>query len=175
MNGGGFAACLTPHTTDPLPDGEHPFEVRAVDQAGNADPSAIRRRFAIDTTAPDAELVAKRGLKAGRRIRIDVSCDEDCGLTAKGRAVVPKAAHKGPTNGGAAVARKSFRLAKTTGASGPGGTTTLKLVPAGPRAKRRIARRVERGSKGKAKILVRAVDPLGNAARRRLTVGLGTR
>ncbi|MDX6632106.1 MAG: large repetitive protein [Solirubrobacterales bacterium] len=45
-----FAACSGPgqtHTTDQLGDGEHVFEVRAVDPAGNIDPSAASRSFTV--------------------------------------------------------------------------------------------------------------------------------
>ena len=58
IDGAAFAACATPHATAPLPDGPHVFEVRAVDPAGNSDPTAAARGFAIDTTPPDTTIVS---------------------------------------------------------------------------------------------------------------------
>ncbi len=53
-----FAPCSGPgatHTpTTPLTDGEHSFEVRATDQAGNVDPSPSSRSFTINTVVPPA-------------------------------------------------------------------------------------------------------------------------
>jgi glucose/arabinose dehydrogenase len=172
VDGGGFSGCSTPHTTDQLHDGDHSVEVRATGQAQNTDQSPAGRSFSVDTTPPHANLFAKRGRKAGRRIRIDVTCDEDCTATAKGKLTVPKRTPRQPTVSNAAVARKSFRLRKASAALAGGKTATLKLIPAGRRAGRRIARRVERGSKGKAEIVVTTADPVGNASVKRLIIRL---
>lgn len=54
-----FAAC--PGGTvryDDLPDGEHRFEVRASDAAGNVDPTPARREFTVDTVAPTVAISA---------------------------------------------------------------------------------------------------------------------
>ncbi len=45
-----FAPCTDPggqHTTDPLAPGAHTFQVRAVDSAGNVDPSPAERTFSV--------------------------------------------------------------------------------------------------------------------------------
>jgi hypothetical protein len=55
-----FAACSSPHTGAPLDDGDHIFEVWAIDAAGNADPSPASDRFEVDpsdTTAPETTIV----------------------------------------------------------------------------------------------------------------------
>jgi len=44
-----FAACTSPRTTETLSDGAHGFDVRAIDQAGNVDPTAASRSFTVDT------------------------------------------------------------------------------------------------------------------------------
>ena len=51
-----FGACSDgdSHTPDPaLVDGDHVFEARAIDAAGNTDASPTRREFTVDTAAPD--------------------------------------------------------------------------------------------------------------------------
>ena len=52
LDGGGFTPCATPLDYNNLGDGAHQFEVRAVDEAGNIDPSPDVRTFSLDTGAP---------------------------------------------------------------------------------------------------------------------------
>jgi hypothetical protein len=52
VDGGGFSGCASPNTTDPLPDGEHTFEVRALNLAAKPDPTPASRTFTVDTTPP---------------------------------------------------------------------------------------------------------------------------
>jgi hypothetical protein len=56
IDDGEFAPCTSPFTTDPLDDGAHTFAVRAVDAAGNPDPTPATRAFTIDTEAPDTTI-----------------------------------------------------------------------------------------------------------------------
>jgi Domain of unknown function (DUF4082)/Bacterial Ig-like domain/Bacterial Ig domain len=53
-----WAACGSPKGYASLADGAHRFEVRAVDQAGNADPSPASFEWTIDTTAPQTQIDA---------------------------------------------------------------------------------------------------------------------
>jgi hypothetical protein len=57
IDGGGYAACSSPDKTAPLGDGGHTFSVRAVDGAGNVDPTPATRSFTVDTKAPETTLV----------------------------------------------------------------------------------------------------------------------
>ena len=52
LDAGTFAACTTPHTTAPLPDGAHTLEVRAIDAVGNVDTTPASRAFTVDTSVP---------------------------------------------------------------------------------------------------------------------------
>jgi hypothetical protein len=49
LDGAPFAPCASPLTTPTLEDGGHRFEVRAVDTAGNVDPTPATRNFATLT------------------------------------------------------------------------------------------------------------------------------
>jgi hypothetical protein len=53
-----FQPCSSPHTTEPLPDGPHVFEVRAIDADENRDPSPASRDFTVDTEAPQTQIDA---------------------------------------------------------------------------------------------------------------------
>jgi lysophospholipase L1-like esterase len=47
-----YASCWSPFTTASLPDGTHSFRVRAVDRAGNGDPSPAGRAFTVAARGP---------------------------------------------------------------------------------------------------------------------------
>src|SRR5262249_54442876 len=53
VDGAQFATCVSPHTTAPLGQGSHTFEVRATDAAGNTDPSPASQTFTVDTIIPN--------------------------------------------------------------------------------------------------------------------------
>ena len=52
LDGGDWFRCTSPWTTDALADGDHRFEARAIDAAGNADPTPALWAFRVDTTPP---------------------------------------------------------------------------------------------------------------------------
>ena len=52
LDGGGFSDCSSPITYNDLTDGEHTFDVRAKDTAGNTDPTPDSQSWTIDATAP---------------------------------------------------------------------------------------------------------------------------
>jgi hypothetical protein len=53
-----YAGCTSPFTTATLGDGPHTFQVRAVDLAGNTDPTPSFYAFTVDTTAPETTITA---------------------------------------------------------------------------------------------------------------------
>ena len=53
-----FAACSSPHTTATLGDGQHTFEVRATDQAGNTDQTPAGGTFTVDATPPQTSIAS---------------------------------------------------------------------------------------------------------------------
>lgn len=56
MDGVGYAACASPFTYPPLADGAHLFSVRAVDPAGNEDPSPATHAWTVDTSLPETTI-----------------------------------------------------------------------------------------------------------------------
>jgi YVTN family beta-propeller protein len=52
MDDAAFASCASPHAVTNLGAGAHVFEVRSVDEAGNADPSPASYAWTIDAGAP---------------------------------------------------------------------------------------------------------------------------
>ncbi|HVE92823.1 MAG TPA: YncE family protein [Actinomycetota bacterium] len=65
-----FAACTSPTTLTALAEGPHTFAVRAVDQAGNVDPTPATRTWTVDRkgpvlasdTAPEAVVISAGGV-----------------------------------------------------------------------------------------------------------------
>lgn len=51
-----WAACASPTSLAGLSEGEHSFEVRAVDAVGNIDPTAASASFSVDTVAPQTTI-----------------------------------------------------------------------------------------------------------------------
>ena len=62
LDAGDWGSCSTPHTTGELSDGEHTFEVQAIDGVGNVDPTPASRTFTVvsagDDTPPDTTITS---------------------------------------------------------------------------------------------------------------------
>ncbi len=58
VDGASFAACANPWSYSNLGTGSHTFQVRAIDLAGNIDPTPASYTWTIDTTPPDTSITA---------------------------------------------------------------------------------------------------------------------
>ncbi|MEN9980203.1 MAG: hypothetical protein ABIK38_07710 [candidate division WOR-3 bacterium] len=58
LDGGGWSVCNSPANYSGLGEGSHTFEVRAIDPAGNPDPSPELYSWTIDTIAPETNLTS---------------------------------------------------------------------------------------------------------------------
>ena len=58
VDGAAFTTCTTPFATAALGDGDHTFAVRAIDPAGNTDPTPDSHAWTIDTAPPDTTIGA---------------------------------------------------------------------------------------------------------------------
>jgi hypothetical protein len=86
VDGGSFNPCSPPKTLDSLPDGDHTFSVRAVDDAGNADPTPATRSFKVDTVAPTASISCPPAPSPSKTspVRCTASWDDPGGANASG-------------------------------------------------------------------------------------------
>lgn len=66
LDEGTFANCASPQHYDNLTNGTHTFRVRAVDAAGNADPTPVARPWTVDATPPKGTVLINGGTTSTR-------------------------------------------------------------------------------------------------------------
>lgn len=150
LDGGAFSSCSGPTAFTNLPDGDHVFEVRAIDAAGNSDATPASRAFSVDNAVKDAVVTAAKKQKAKRtriRVAIRASAGERVELEASGKLK---------------AGRKAVNLAVTEATVEPGSQSTILIAPAGGKAARVAKKRIAAGKKIKARIAVKVTDALGN-------------
>ncbi len=58
LDNGAWSTCSSPRSYSGIADGAHSFAVRAVDAAGNTDPTPAGSSFTLDTTGPETTIVS---------------------------------------------------------------------------------------------------------------------
>ena len=78
-DGGSWTGCSSPQTYSSLAEGAHTFEVRAVDNAGNADGAPAEFGWTVDTVAPQPQIdsLSQALLKAGESSELEWHADEN--------------------------------------------------------------------------------------------------
>jgi hypothetical protein len=78
LDSAAFAACTSPQTYTGLADGQHTFQLRATDAAGNVDRTASSRMFTVADTGKPIATIAKPKPKRGKRTaKIEFSAIDD--------------------------------------------------------------------------------------------------
>ncbi|RKQ90311.1 Tol biopolymer transport system component [Solirubrobacter pauli] len=80
LDGGTWYACTTPHRTRTVIDGEHRFQVRALDGA-LVDPDPAERTFTVDTAAPSTTIVSGPKALTSDRSPVFVLASDDAEAT----------------------------------------------------------------------------------------------
>jgi hypothetical protein len=159
LDGAAYAPCTSPLELPGLAEGTHDFAVRAVDAAGNRDPSPASAAFTVDRSVRGAGLrtastrLRDRGRRAGS---VRVRLGEQGTITITGRA---------------AVGRQRLRLRDRALELAASGHARVQLVVSRP--DRRLLRRpLRRGRTVEITAKARFADPLGNRVTRAVTFDL---
>jgi large repetitive protein len=77
-DGASFAACTSPKSYSSLSQGNHTFQVRAIDNAGNVDPTPASRSWFVDTVVPKGTIVINGGAAstASRSVTLKLSASD---------------------------------------------------------------------------------------------------
>jgi len=160
LDGAAFAACNgTTASYESLADGAHRFDVRAVDAAGNPDPTAASREFTVDSGIRDLSVTAspkQRTKPAKPRVTVVVSAGERVDVEATGKLKAGK---------------KAVPIAPATGSADSGSPLTLQLVPTASGA-RKVKKVLKARKKVKATVTVTVTDAGGHEQTAQLKVKL---
>jgi len=77
LDGGEFAKCESGVSYNALSDGDHVFQVRAKDAAGNTDQAVAEQRFKIDATAPKVSVSPANATTAPKTTMVIATFDEE--------------------------------------------------------------------------------------------------
>jgi PKD repeat protein len=71
-----FSSCYSGYELPPLPDGDHSLAVRAVDYAGNVDPTAAVTMLTLDTVPPEVEITTAPAPISGSSVVVEFEVGE---------------------------------------------------------------------------------------------------
>lgn len=167
VDGGAFAPCASPLTLGPLAAGPHSFQLRAVDTAGNVDPTPARRDFMVvpAAVAPGPPVdgavtvrVLGKRLRVSRRglLRLRLRCPaSEASPPCRGRVILRTRAK---LRLGKARAKRRVVLGRAGFSIAAGRTEVVKLRLG--KARQRLLKRKRRARKLQA--IVRVRDGAGN-------------
>jgi hypothetical protein len=161
---GPFAPCSGPGGSSrpnaPLSNGDHTFEVRAIDARGAVDPTPATAVFTVDTKPPRVRVEARRVQRLARGARLIVACDEPCSLTAAPTLAVRR---------GSRLTRIRLRTLRRE-LDGAGGETLVVRPAAALRS--RLGTQLAHGARVVLTVKLVAGDRLGNISRRSVQMRL---
>jgi hypothetical protein len=132
LDAGAFAPCTSPSTTPALADGDHTFEVKATDVAGNTDVTPATRTWTIDTSATEvSSSVSLRFRKGAFSGRVTTSAPGDPDAAAAcvaDRKVRVKKIRRGPDRTVATVETNGQGRWRASGFKGAGGRYVALVV-----------------------------------------------
>lgn len=160
VDGGAFTECTSPKTLGPLALGSHDFAVRAIDTAGNADPTPAVAGLEVVDEELDGTVTAKRTQKQkGKRVRIKVAVEAGEALDAR-------------FSGKVVAGRRSFKLAKASKSIAAGKTKKVTLGLKKPKQSGAALKSIKRSKSNEATIKARLSDAAGNRIAETLRVRL---
>jgi hypothetical protein len=155
VDGGTFGPCTSGLTLSPLADGAHTFAVRAIDPAGNSDPSPALATFSVDTAISGREVSAKEKQKQrGEKVKVVVKL-------ATGEAVTATLTGK--------VKGMKLDEVEQDVDDGKGAKLTGKLDK---KDSEKVLDLIDDGKEPKAKLTVEVVDAVGNSEKTKPKVRL---
>ena len=79
LDEGEFSACESGYSIPAVADGEHTLRVRAVDLAGNPDPTPAERSLWLDTTPPSVQVLLAPAPVGGSEVTVEFEVEDESG------------------------------------------------------------------------------------------------
>ena len=153
VDGGPFVPCPTPFTTEPLDHGPHSVRARAVDEAGNADPTPAASSFEVDRVISGANASARpRQAQSGRPVELAITVRASEGVRVRGTGRIRLSR------------RRSFALESRAVKLDPGERSRLRVRPRKRSATRKILESLRREGSARATAGATFTDGVGNRA-----------
>jgi hypothetical protein len=157
LDGSGFSACTSPTAYAGVTESPHTFAVRAIDAAGDTDPTPAERSFIADASVDATVSAARDQAQEDAHIHVSIRIEANERLRATVRGTIE-------------LGRSSFDL-RPTGQHVDAGRTVVRLRLAADGASA-IARALRRGERAKAHMHIALADSLGNELKTALAVSL---